>query len=282
MPFIRNLASSGSSFFPTSPSARLKNPTRASNDHRAAVRPLTSSPPKKTDRKLRTQALTSLQTFLGSQRSLTRLDALKLWKGLFYAMWMCDRPVPQQNLAAELAGLTACLGNEDVATWLAAFWETMSRHWTDVDVLRMEKFLLLVRRTFASGLAWVKEGGYAEGRAEALEGVLAEWPFEVEGDLRRVPVGLRLHGVDIWVDELERTGVVGEDALEEAVAFAKRVAKLVEPLRRSPIKTVRVKAAEALGDERLPWIEAKKEEEKGGGGVDGGKDDDEWGGFDDK
>ncbi|KAF6786591.1 ribosomal RNA-processing protein, partial [Colletotrichum sojae] len=191
------------------------------------------------DRKLRTQALTSLQTFLGSHRSLGRIDALKLWKGLFYAMWMCDRPIPQQNLANELAGLTQCLRNEDVATWLAAFWETMSRQWTDIDVLRMEKFLLLVRRAFASGLRWVKEGDYADGRADALLGVLAEWPFEVEGDLRRVPIGLRLHGVDLWVDELERAEIIKEDAGDKALAFAKKLNGLVEPLKRSPIKTVR-------------------------------------------
>ncbi|KAF0317178.1 RRP1 protein [Colletotrichum asianum] len=230
------------------------------------------------DRKLRTQALTSLQTFLGSHRSLTRIDALKLWKGLFYAMWMCDRAVPQQNLAAELASLTACLQNADVPAWLSAFYETMSKNWTDIDVLRMEKFLLLVRRTFASGLTWVKEGDYAEGRADALAGVLAEWPFEVEGDLRKVPIGLRLHGVDIWVDELERTEIIKEDAGEKAVVFAERVSKLVEPLKRSPIKTVRVKAAESLEDDRLPWVESQEEDKDGAEEEDDG----EWGGFDDK
>ncbi|GKT51308.1 ribosomal RNA-processing protein 12 [Colletotrichum spaethianum] len=239
------------------------------------------------DRKLRTQALTSLQTFLGSHRSLTRLDALKLWKGLFYAMWMCDRPVPQQNLAAELASLTSCLRNEDVPTWLSAFWETMARQWTDIDVLRMEKFLLLVRRSFASGLQWVKDGAYDDARADALLAVYAEYPFELEGDLRKVPVGLRLHGVDIWVDELERLQMLKGDDDEKAVAFARKLSKIVEPLKRSPVKTVRAKAAEAVEDERLPWTESKAEEADGepaapaaDGAMD--EDDDEWGGIDDK
>ncbi|WYZ35275.1 hypothetical protein EsH8_I_001551 [Colletotrichum jinshuiense] len=234
------------------------------------------------DRKLRTQSLTSLQTFLGSHRSLTHLDALKLWKGLFYAMWMCDRPIPQQNLAAELAGLTACLRNKDVPTWLSAFWETLSRQWTDIDVLRMEKFLLLVRRTFASGLQWVKDGKYAESRAAPLLAVLAEWPFELEGDLRKVPIGIRLHGVDLWVDELDRLEMLKEDD-DKAVAFAKKVSELVDPLKRSPIKTVRAKAAEAVEDDRLPWIESKAvEEEADDMDEDEDDEDDEWGGIDDK
>ncbi|TDZ39186.1 Ribosomal RNA-processing protein 1-like protein [Colletotrichum spinosum] len=233
------------------------------------------------DRKQRTQALTSLQTFLASHRSLARIDALKLWKGLFFAMWMCDRPIPQQNLASELAQLTACLRNADVPTWLAAFYEIMSKQWTDIDVLRMEKFLLLVRRVFASGIAWVREGDYDAERAEALLHVLAEWPFEVEGDLRRVPIGLRLHGVDIWVDELERTDTIAEGASDKAVDFARKVSKLVEPLKRSPIKTVRVKAADSVEDERLPWTESKPEEAPAAVAAEEEDDDDEWGGIDD-
>ncbi|KAK2016673.1 nucleolar protein,Nop52 [Colletotrichum eremochloae] len=248
------------------------------------------------DRKLRTQALTSLQTFLGSHRALSRLDALKLWKGLFYAMWMCDRPVPQQNLAAELAALTACLRDDDVPVWLSAFWETMARQWTDIDVLRMEKFLLLVRRVFAAGLRWVLDAECAPARADALLAVCAEFPFELEGDLRKVPVGLRLHAVDIWVDELDRLGMLrrGDDdddaaaADEKAVAFARRLSQLVEPLKRSPVKTVRAKAAEAVEDERLPWVESKADEATtaptaaAGGGAMDQDDDDEWGGIDEK
>ncbi|KAI3538251.1 nucleolar protein,Nop52 [Colletotrichum paranaense] len=229
------------------------------------------------DRKLRTQALTSLQTFLGSHRALSHLEALKLWKGLFYAMWMCDRPIPQQNLASELAGLTACLRNDDVPTWLAAFWEILSKQWTDIDVLRMEKFLLLVRRTFTSGLQWVKEGEYQEARVDALLKVYGEWPFELEGDLRKVPIGLRLHGLDIWVDELDRLEML-EEKDAKAVAFAKKLSQLVEPLRKSPVKTVRAKAAVVVEDERLPWTENKATEEAEA--ADG--DDDEWGGIDDQ
>ncbi|KAF6811897.1 nucleolar protein,Nop52, partial [Colletotrichum sojae] len=64
----------------------------------------------------------------------------------------------------------------------------------------------------------------------------------------------------------------------KALAFAKKLNGLVEPLKRSPIKTVRTKAAESLEDERLPWTESKQEEEAD----EMNEDDDEWGGIDDK
>ena len=53
------------------------------------------------------------------------------------------------------------------------------------------------------------------GARDAVMGVLREWPFETEGDLRRVPVGLRLHALDVWADECEAVGVLGGDVEEE-------------------------------------------------------------------
>ena len=36
------------------------------------------------------------------------VELLKLWRGLFYCMWMADKPLVQEDLARKLAGLTGC------------------------------------------------------------------------------------------------------------------------------------------------------------------------------
>lgn len=171
------------------------------------------------------------------------------------AMWMCDRPIPQQNLARELAGLLATsVDRRCAAVWLRAFWATMSGQWTDIDALRMEKFLLLVRRVFAAALRWCRteEGTWEKEAVDEMVAVMGEWPFDAE-DLRRVAVGLRLHVLDVWVDELEREGLLAEDTDESARQFVDRIRKLVEPLvQGSPVKSVRARAKESLEDERLP------------------------------
>ncbi|GJC80545.1 hypothetical protein ColLi_03383 [Colletotrichum liriopes] len=74
---------------------------------------------------------------------------------------------------------------------------------------------------------------------------------------------------------------------EKAVAFARKLAGIVEPLKRSPVKTVRAKVAQAVEDERLPWTESKADgadEETAAPAAEGAvdEDDDEWGGIDDK
>ncbi|RYP65341.1 hypothetical protein DL769_006356 [Monosporascus sp. CRB-8-3] len=242
------------------------------------------------NRKTRTQALSTLRTFLSSSsaRPRTHPDNLKLWKGLFYSLWMCDRPVPQQNLCAELASLQSALppteGEEAVTQWLAAFWQTMAREWTGIDVLRLEKFLLLVRRVFGAGVAWARDAGAGakgekERRQDALLRLFAEWPLETSGDLSKMPVGLRLHVLDIWVDEVERAGFLGgeEGDSEDDLAFLRRMRELVLVQLKSPSKPVRARAKESLADERLPWNKSRGD----GDADESGDDEDGWGGFKD-
>lgn len=168
-------------------------------------------------------------------------------------MWMCDRPLPQQSLASSLASLLAILPATTLPAYQRAFWTTMTREWTNIDVLRMEKFLLLTRRFIGSSLAAIASADYSPALVQQQLDILEEAPFNV--DDMRIPNGMRFHCIDLWVDELERVGVLGEDADEE------RVAVLLGPLRRlakeSPTKAVRNKAKEALEDDRLPGVDKK-------------------------
>lgn len=258
---------------------------------------------------------------------------------------MCDRPLPQQQLCNDLSELLWVLPTTSseqavVMTWLRAFWATMAREWTTgIDVLRMEKFLLLVRRMLGVSLVWMQarseapaakktkrtaagkekksESGaevrFDAARVDAALALLAEWPFRQEEELSRgeddedeeqdtldfmpkiVPVGLRLHVLDIWVDEAEKAGLLaeveegdaeGEDSSKRSTRTTKkadtttlsgrevlqRLNGLVETLNEKTLsKAVRIRAKEALSDERLPWVEKEEVVEQTGDG--------EWGGF---
>ncbi|KAL2200215.1 nucleolar protein,Nop52-domain-containing protein [Corynascus similis CBS 632.67] len=270
------------------------------------------------DRKIRTSALSSLHAFLSARQvasALTPIDVLKLWKGLFYALWMCDRAIPQQNLCNELAELIHILPREAVATWLRGFWATMAREWTGIDVLRMEKFLLLVRRVVGAGFKWMrKEGGSAEGKkkgrgdgrsnwdaskVDVIVGLLGEWPLALEEEARieravdsegkdsdvsqKIPAGLRLHVLDIWVDEAEKAGLL-EDDDTEAKQITQRISDQIDALEEATTSpAVRVRSKESLADNRLfanrePGSEPGADESTTKGqGDDGG----DWDGFDD-
>ncbi|KAL7921854.1 nucleolar protein,Nop52 domain-containing protein [Trichoderma austrokoningii] len=233
------------------------------------------------DRKLRTESLASLQAFLFSRQSLAPIDARKLWTGLYYALWMTDRPRPQQALAADLANLVFGLQAACVEPWLAAFWSVLGTQWPHIEALRLDKFLLLVRRVFAAHVKLVREQGYKGDLTEQVVGVFARWCFDKE-DEERVALGLRLHVLDVWVDELEREGALaaaGEEGNADAKAFVEKVGALVEAMKRCPVKSLRQRAADSYDDERLPWADKGEDEAESDEG-DEGDDGDEWGGLD--
>jgi ribosomal RNA-processing protein 1 len=252
------------------------------------------------------------------------VDVLKLWKGLFYALWMCDRPLPQQALCAELADLVFILPSRAaVVTWLRGFWATLAREWTGIDVLRLDKFLLLVRRVVGAGFKWMrKETGTGAGtagnnrttgdegdgkgrggnwdaeRVDDILGLLEEWPFALadeaqiagqqgsaEGDgqiPQTIPAGLRLHVLDIWVDEAEKVGLL-EEGDEEASGIIQRIIGQVDALEQATTRpAVRVRSKESLSDERLPGNRKPLVEAGIGRGMDDGPGDSgSWDGFED-
>ena len=258
------------------------------------------------DRKVRASALASLHTFLSARQIasvLSPLDILKLWKGLFYALWMCDRAIPQQTLCAELADLIYILPRDAVVPWLRGFWATMSREWTSIDVLRMEKFLLLVRRVLGASFGWMKSGSgkgadkaWDAGRVGDILTLLNEWPFSTAeeaqlGDgpdqghgaksTQSIPAGLRLHVLDIWVDETEKVGLLEQGS--EATEILQRLSEQVDILeQKTTSPAVRVRSKESLADHRLQ-TKAGQGESVGAEGtemVDSG-DGCSWDGFDD-
>lgn len=186
---------------------------------------------------------------------------------------MSDRPRTQQALADSLADLVFALPDDAVIPFLRAFWQTMEREWTNIDVLRMEKFLLLTRRYLGATFKVLSNAKWENGILQQHIALLEEIPCNV--DDMKIPNGMRFHVIDIYIDELERVGALSDETMAE-VPFD----ELLEPLRKlassSPTKTVRLKSKEALEDERLPENKESAASEEHNENQDDG-----WGGFED-
>lgn len=136
----------------------------------------------------------------------------------------------------------------------------MAREWTNIDALRMDKYLRLVRVYVNAGFEWLRRGKWDEGRVEEYLALIREWPLSLpagsgdgQGNGEKVGDGLRYHVLDVWVDELEN--VDGEEAQAPLQV-------LMEPPRRltkakGAAKALKDRAKECVGDERLEhWGEA--------------------------
>jgi ribosomal RNA-processing protein 1 len=287
-PFVKQLAANGPSRTPLYLNAQL-TATHA-------------------DRPTRDAAVASLKTYLTASRTFTKTDLLKLWKGLFYCefpssplfssstlkarepglrrlrtfadgqyagFWLSDRPRVQQALANDLAELLIPMSESNAPTFFRAFWETMTREWSGIDALRIDKFLLLVRRYLNAGFRYCAARGWKD---EIVETLLLR-PLEtgpLDPTNQRMPNGVRFQLADVWVEELEK--VQGGKEIH--------VALLVRPwetmARDGAQKTWRIKAKEVLGEQK--WVEWGYEGEFAAGPEqrkDEGAEEEEWGGFDD-
>lgn len=232
------------------------------------------------DKRTRDKALESLRTFLSGRSRIEEIELLKLWKGLFFCMWMSDKPLIQQRLAVDFAALVDTLHPEIVLPFLDAFWKTMAREWNGIDVLRMDKFLFLVRQYLAASFRQFSKQGWRDTNSiEQYMDILAETPLN-QTDMK-IPNGMRYHVLDIYVDELDKV-----DEKREGKMPLEQLLGPVQALEKeSPMKVVRKRAKEALEDERLKnWNKDLKEGPlENDRGVsderDEGEDDDEWGGI---
>ncbi|KAL1629868.1 hypothetical protein SLS56_005137 [Neofusicoccum ribis] len=226
------------------------------------------------DKRIRDKALDSLKRYLEGRSGVSEIELLKLWKGLFFCMWQSDKPRTQQQLATDLADLIFIMPLDAALDFLAAFWKTMAREWVGIDRLRMDKFLFLVRQYLNASFRLVARQRWRN--ADALDkylDVLRETPLNPTD--QKVPNGLRLHVIDIYVDELDKV----DEAREGDLPLEKVLAPLRELGEKSVTKVVRKNVKEALEeDERLEdWNNPKKEGEKRNGQE---GEDEEWGGID--
>ncbi|KZZ98864.1 nucleolar protein NOP52 variant [Moelleriella libera RCEF 2490] len=312
MPFIRNLASSGTYH----PAPAFRHAMCSAVLCRAERETLPPLP----DRKLRTQSLASLQSYLATTttRTLSGLEAQKLWTGLYYALWMTAGPRAQNALATDLAALLVTAPAGSAPAFLRAFWSVLSSQWAAIDSHRMDKFLLLARRGFAAHLRRAMASNHhdddnndnnnskmskkrkttAAAQSNRGEERVAEEENSQERDLvvevlregcfgDNVALGLRLHVLDIWVDELQREGALEqEQEREQEGGLVRRIGDVVDALRSCPVKSVRARAQESYADERLPWApknagqqQEEDDEEDDEQDGDGEPADDEWGGI---
>lgn len=142
---------------------------------------------------------------------------MKLWKGLFFCMWMSDKPFVQQELANSIAGLVHCFARRDQSLmFMDAFFKTMAREWFAIDRFRLEKFMMLVRRCFRQGVAFSYGDAWSNENITAFCNMLQSTALCPNS--QEIPLGLRLHVVDVFLQELARMHG-GELTPEQATLF---------------------------------------------------------------
>jgi ribosomal RNA-processing protein 1 len=190
---------------------------------------------------------------------------------------MQDKPALQQRLSRDLASLVPSLRTPLVLPFLRAFFLTMSREWSHMESLRLDKYLYLIRQYLNAAFTFLSKNKWKSSVVEEWNKIVEEVPLETKD--MKIPNGLRYHVMDIWVDELEKIG--GEEWAKEAKrdTLETLMVPVEKMAKEGKMKPLRAAAKESLADERLrawrgqedePVAEPEEDDEEA-----------EWGGFDD-
>ncbi|NWR46167.1 RRP1B protein, partial [Regulus satrapa] len=153
-------------------------------------------------------------------------ELLKIWKGLFYCMWMQDKPLLQEELAANISQLIHVFQNTETRhLFIQTFWQTMNREWNGIDNLRLDKYYMLMRLILRQSFEVLKRNEWDEGLVEPLLQLLMK---EIMDPDSNSPTGIKFHFIDIYLDELAKVGakeLTADQNLKFIEPFCKIAAK---------------------------------------------------------
>ncbi|CAK7319383.1 Ribosomal RNA processing protein 1 homolog A [Vulpes lagopus] len=140
----------------------------------------------------------------GAAGGFTHDELLKVWKGLFYCMWMQDKPLLQEELGRTISQLIHSFQTTEAQhLFLQTFWQTMNREWTGIDRLRLDKFYMLMRMVLNESLKALKTQGWEERQIEQLLELLTT---EILHPDSQAPSGVKSHFLEIFLEELSKVG----------------------------------------------------------------------------
>ncbi|XP_055343578.1 ribosomal RNA processing protein 1 homolog A-like [Paramacrobiotus metropolitanus] len=168
----------------------------------------------------RDRAMRNLFRWLQSQcqqgKRFSKNELMVLWKGLYYCLWMADKPLVHEELADKMVSLLKCFAAHKLSAvkFLDAFFLTISREYSRIDRFRLDKFLMLTRRMFRGMVVWLRETGWSSRWTEHVWLVLRQ--NVLSGESGVCAEGLQNFLTEIFLTELEAT--LTEDGEEDATA----------------------------------------------------------------
>uniref|UniRef100_UPI00398F7EEB ribosomal RNA processing protein 1 homolog A-like n=1 Tax=Pristiophorus japonicus TaxID=55135 RepID=UPI00398F7EEB len=132
-------------------------------------------------------------------------ELLKIWKGIFYCMWMQDKPLLQEELANSIAQLVHTFRNLDAKfLFMETFFQTMNREWNGIDRLRLDKFYTLIRLVLRQFLEELKSVSWDDGVVSRFVSCVTKEVLNPASNT--APSGIRFHFIDIYLQELAKVG----------------------------------------------------------------------------
>ncbi|XP_059248428.1 ribosomal RNA processing protein 1 homolog B isoform X1 [Mustela nigripes] len=214
---------------------------------------------------IRERAVRKLRQYLSvkTQREaggFSQEELLKIWKGLFYCMWVQDEPLLQEELANTISQLVHVVNNSEAQhLFIQTFWQTMNREWKGIDRLRLDKFYMLIRLVLRQSFEVLKRDGWEESRIKLFLDVLMKEILHPES---QSPNGVKFHFIGIYLHELSKVGgreLLADQNLKFIDPFCKIAARTKD---QTLVQTIARRVLEAIVDQSPFGPEETLEEQR--------------------
>ncbi|KAJ8379155.1 hypothetical protein AAFF_G00230670 [Aldrovandia affinis] len=216
------------------------------------------------ERSVRTKALKKLRKYFNVRSQnpkggFTSDELLKIWKGLFYCLWMQDKPLLQEELCTQISDLVHSFEHRHT------FLQTINREWNGIDRLRLDKFYTLVRFVFRQAFEMMKRREWDVGLVGRFTELLSA---QVLRSTSQAPRGVQYHVLDVYLAELAKVGAVQLTA-EQNLTFLEPFCKVaVKTKDRDLLQAVYSSVFHEIVDQAPFAIEDLMREVREGGGSD--------------
>jgi hypothetical protein len=162
------------------------------------------------DRQVRDRASKTFLNWLHHHRDEDHITFRKLWKALFYCVWMTDKRPIQEQLADRLAQpitkiLSAPTTGEEsiyfvsIERYLSGFWHAMIVEWGSIDRHRLDKYYFLMRRMIFYTVQYLESISWDQSATISLCAIISEKVLDPSD--KTVPDSLRLFLCQAWIEE---------------------------------------------------------------------------------
>ncbi len=149
------------------------------------------------EKSVRDETLQLVHSYISSVKSMDEMKMLKLWKALYYCLWLADKPDIQTELAMSLCNLMDHFRTVELnLMYIQMFYRTILREWCNLDQYRVNKFYLLIRLFLNKSFKVASAKLWSSDFTDKLLSVLK---IEI---LTKRPNGIRFHLADIFLEEL--------------------------------------------------------------------------------
>ena len=186
------------------------------------------------DKAIRDKTVRELKKFLASVTSFENEEMLKLWKALFYCLWLSDKAPIQEDLCNSIASMLEVFQKPSLTygKYLRMFFRIMLMEWDQLDQHRLNKFYTLIRIMLRKTFELLHSVQWAE---KTVLRFLEAISVEVLMDGKR-PNGPRYHLCDIYLTELWNAtdGQISHDHFMVAISpFFSSLGTTTDPVFRT-------------------------------------------------